>query len=199
MAERCTYNEPHQTLGIAHVKRLLLRQILSLLHLLLEPVVHLHGSARPADRQHAPSQARPSRAWSTASRPRAPSQHQAWGSHGLHSERHAAAFLQRTVHVVHHLVRQAAVVLEHIVLLRTSGLGHLLGERQDVREVLVGQLVHLGRMVLGDHEAVALRGGANVEERIALVRLAELHRRDLTRDDLAEDAVGVRSHLGCVV
>lgn len=47
-------------------------------------------------------------------------------------------------------------------------------------------------MVLGDDERMLGRNGPNVHEAVHAVRLDELHGRDLSRDDLAKDAVGVR-------
>lgn len=68
----------------------------------------------------------------------------------------------RTVDVVNDLVRERAVVLQDVVLLGARCLCHSLGKRQDVREVLVRQLVQLGRVILWDHERVALGRRADV-------------------------------------
>jgi len=100
--------------------------------------------------------------------------------------------------MVDDLVRQSAVVLQDIVFRRTGRYRHLLGDRQDILQVLVRQLVRLGRMVLGDHQAVTRRAWSNIEERKRLVRLIQLHRWDLSIDNFAKDAVGVVRHLGSV-
>ena len=67
-----------------------------------------------------------------------------------------------TVHMVHHLVRNAAVVLQQVVVRRTRSQRNLLGDGQDVAQRVIGQLVELGRVILGDDETVARRGRANV-------------------------------------
>lgn len=58
------------------------------------------------------------------------------------------------MHMVDDLVRQSAVVLQDIVFRRTGRYRHLLGDRQNVLQVLIRQLVHLGRVVLGDDQAM---------------------------------------------
>lgn len=105
-----------------------------------------------------------------------------------------------------YLVSQAAIVLQDVVFRCTRSNGHLLGHRQNVLQAIVRQLMHLGSMVLGNDQAMARRAWANVYESDdtcirtnkskALVRLEQLHRRNLSIDDLAEDAVSVVRHLG---
>ena len=65
---------------------------------------------------------------------------------------------------------------------------------RDRGEGLVVRLVEVRRVRLGDDEAVALVRGVDVHEREDPVILEQLERRDLARDDPAEDAVRVRVH-----
>lgn len=64
--------------------------------------------------------------------------------------------------MVDNLVGHAAVVLENVVLLRTSSNSDLLSDLQSVNEVFVRHIVQTRRMELGDHKAVTLRARSNV-------------------------------------
>lgn len=55
-------------------------------------------------------------------------------------------------YVVDHLVRDAAVVLQDVVVLAADGLGDLLGDGQDLGQLVVGDVVQLGAVVFGDDE-----------------------------------------------
>lgn len=92
------------------------------------------------------------------------------------------------------LVRNGTVVLENVVTiaLETSDVelgrnGDLLGQRKQVVEVLVGDVVELLAMVLRNHQGVALGGGSNIEERIRLGSLCQFLAWDLTPDDFTEN------------
>lgn len=52
--------------------------------------------------------------------------------------------------MIDELMRNAAVVLKHIVILAADGLRNLLGDGQDLGEGVVGDIVQLGSVVLGD-------------------------------------------------
>ena len=58
------------------------------------------------------------------------------------------------MHMVDDLVRESAIVLQDIVFRSTGRHRHLFGDRQNVLQVLIRQLVHLGGVVLGDDEAM---------------------------------------------
>lgn len=101
--------------------------------------------------------------------------------------------------VVHHLVSDSPVVLQHIVatpfwrvvLVKLQHPGQFLHNGQNVSEVLVWEIVQLGPMVLGDNETVGLCCWLNVQERVGELSLEELERRDFSFDDFAEDARGI--------
>lgn len=59
------------------------------------------------------------------------------------------------VDMVDDLVGVPAVVIEDVEVVSAGCERKLLDDGEDVGEVLVGQLVDLGRVVLGDDEAVA--------------------------------------------
>lgn len=67
-----------------------------------------------------------------------------------------------TVNVVDHLVSHAAVVLQDVILLGTSCDGNLLGDGEQLGQVLVWDVVQLSAMVLGDDEGMAFRDGSDV-------------------------------------
>lgn len=55
-------------------------------------------------------------------------------------------------YVVDQLVRDAAVVLQDVVVLAADGLGDLLGDGQNLGQLVVGDVVQLGAVVFGDDE-----------------------------------------------
>lgn len=55
-------------------------------------------------------------------------------------------------YVVNDLVRDAAVVLQDVVVLAPDGLRDLLGDGQDFVQLVVGNVMQLGAVVLGDDE-----------------------------------------------
>ena len=67
-----------------------------------------------------------------------------------------------TVNVVDELVGEPSVVLEDIVLLCAGGDGDLFSDGEQFVQVLVGDIVQLGAVELGDDECVSLGDGANV-------------------------------------
>ena len=97
--------------------------------------------------------------------------------------------------MVDDLVRQSAVVLQDIVFRRTGRYRHLLGDRQNVLQVLIRQLVHLGGVVLRDHKAMALRARTDIKESVRLIRFKELHGGNFSINDLAKNAVSIVRHL----
>ena len=69
--------------------------------------------------------------------------------------------------MIHNLVRNTAVVLQQIVVLRTRSECYLLRNGQNVSQRIVRQLMQLGCMVLWDDQAVAGRTRANVLNQIS--------------------------------
>jgi hypothetical protein len=59
----------------------------------------------------------------------------------------------------------------------------------DVRKVLIADLEEVARVVARDHERVSARPGVDVHERHRVVVLVHHLGGELTRHDLAEDAV----------
>jgi len=81
----------------------------------------------------------------------------------------------------HDLVGDGSVVLQNIVPVAVKAgnvelrrHGNLLGEREQVGEVLVRDVVQLLAVVLRDHQRVAPGSGANVEKSVRLRRLGQL-------------------------
>lgn len=59
------------------------------------------------------------------------------------------------VHMADKLVSNATIVLQHIVVLDTLGLSDLLGDRQQVGQVLIRYVVQALAVVFGNYERVA--------------------------------------------
>lgn len=55
-------------------------------------------------------------------------------------------------YVIDNLVRDAAVVLQDVVVLAADGAGDARGNGQDLGQLVVGDVVQLGAVVLGDDE-----------------------------------------------
>lgn len=55
------------------------------------------------------------------------------------------------MYVVNHLVSHATVVLQNVVLLSTSSDGDLFGDREQLGQVLIWNVVQLGTVVFGNH------------------------------------------------
>lgn len=104
------------------------------------------------------------------------------------------------VQVIDDLVCDATSVGEEVEVLLSAREGDLLECRNDLCEVVVGDVLDCLAVVFGDDEGVLGCDGPDIEEAVDLVCLEELHGRDLTLDDLAEEAgiveVSVRGHRG---
>lgn len=88
--------------------------------------------------------------------------------------------------MVDFLVRNAAIVLKHVVAIALFAVnvevernGNAFGNGQDLAEMLVGDVVELGAMVLGNDEGVAGRCGSNVHESKGLGGLKKLEGRNI--------------------
>lgn len=60
--------------------------------------------------------------------------------------------IRAATYVIDNLMRDAPVVLEDVVVLAADGLGDLLGDGQDLGELVVGDVVELGAVEFGDDE-----------------------------------------------
>ena len=100
------------------------------------------------------------------------------------------------VDVVNLLVSNGAVVLKDVVVRSACGVDELLEGRQDLTQLVIGDIGELGAVELGNDESMALAEGADVEEGQSLVALEELEARDLALDDAAEDAGHFRWKIG---
>lgn len=90
------------------------------------------------------------------------------------------------MNMVNLLVRNASVVLQDIVPIAELAVnvevqsnGDALGNGQDLGEVLVGDVVKLGTVVLGDNECMSGGSGSNVHESEGFSGLKELQGGDL--------------------
>lgn len=72
------------------------------------------------------------------------------------------------VNMIDHLMSHAAVVLQNIVLLGARGDRNLLSNREELGQVLIGNVVKLGAVVLGNHKSMTLRDGANIKKCVRL-------------------------------
>ena len=61
-------------------------------------------------------------------------------------------------------------------------------------QVTAGMVAEVGGVLARDHQQVAARGGVDVHERDRALVLVHARGGHLAGDDLAEQAVGVRSH-----
>lgn len=66
------------------------------------------------------------------------------------------------MHVVNHLVCHAAVVLQDVVLFSAGSDSDLLGDGEQLRQMLIWDVVKLGTVVLGNDKSMALRDGSDV-------------------------------------
>lgn len=80
---------------------------------------------------------------------------------------------QMEVDMVHFLVRDPTVVLKNVVArafgpvhVAANGLHQSLGDWQQVCQVLVGQVMQLASMELGDDQDMLFRSRLDVEERV---------------------------------
>lgn len=108
------------------------------------------------------------------------------------------------VNMINFLVGNSSVVLQHVVAFALGGvvlieiqhLGQFLHHRQQIREIVVGNVVQLCAMSLWDNKAVGISGRLDVQKREGVLCLEELERGDFTLDDFAEDARSAGRHGG---
>jgi len=99
------------------------------------------------------------------------------------------------VNVVDDLVCNTTVVLQDIEVRCTTGLGNLLCHGQNLQQVLVRDISQLRAVELGNHKRMATAQRLDVQEGKDLVTLKDLEGRDITLDNLAEDASGGGGHV----
>jgi len=92
------------------------------------------------------------------------------------------------MYVINLLMRNATIILQHIIILCASSLDQFLQNRQDLGQLIIWYISQFFTVEFGDHEGVAFGEGIDVEEGEDGGGFVELEGGDVSFDDLAEDA-----------
>lgn len=92
------------------------------------------------------------------------------------------------VNMIDFLVGNAAIVLEEIIVGGTSRIDNFLDNRQNLAEMVIGNIGQLGTVVLRNNKSVALTERADVKKRKGLVTFKELERGNFPLDDATKNA-----------